>query len=326
LNNLKTGKTTLKKVGTWPETEHVFDQRSIDAIRTAYNAHRPLLIRGEPGVGKSQLARAAAQQTGRLFVSVVVNSRSESSDLHYSFDAIARLADAQAAAALVKDKEEAEKWLSPMNYISPGPLWWVFNYAFANKTWTDSRYKRSRPVEPDNWQQSKGAVILIDEIDKAETDLPNDLLETFGNGAFSVPWLDEVVSMQEQNPPLIVITTNDERELPAAFVRRCVVLHLDLPRDDSELKHWLIERGKAHHGNEFNSKIDSASGEVSLYELSAELLIQNRQKASDQGVPLVGQAEYLDLLRALKAIDKDQRGKALEQISPYVLKKYPEMR
>jgi MoxR-like ATPase len=333
VSKLSSDTITLDPVGTWPKTKHVFDQQSKDAIRTACDARRPLLIRGEPGVGKSQLARAAAQIKKRLFVSVVVNSRTESSDLLYHFDAIDRLADAQAATA--KEKNDPS-FLNPKNYISPGPMWWVFDYGSAKKALETSKYKNGKPpITPKKWEwkQEDGAVILIDEIDKAETDLPNDLLETFGNGGFPVPHFDQPITLakpvegddKQANHPLIIITTNDERELPAAFVRRCVVLHLGLPKDDVALKKWLIDRGKVHFEAEFDDKVSNQSRSQSLYAESADLLIKNRNIAESKGVPLVGQAEYLDLLRALKEIDPDKRRQALNDISQYVLKKYPEM-
>lgn len=325
---------TLPESGTWSETRHQFDQASIDAIETAYLAKRPLLIRGETGSGKSQLARAVAHVWGRLFVSEVVNSRTESRDLHYHFDAVARLADAQVAGAIChqgldekKATESVKTFLRPEKYLSPAALWWVFDWEHASKVYKDSEHKQRCIIKPifkvrgeeKTWQPKEGAVILVDEIDKAETDLPNDLLETLGNGAFMVPWFEKPIRMQTQNPPLVMITTNDERELPAAFVRRCVVLNLNPPKEDIALKQWLVERGKVH----FNNDLDEA-----VYEKAADLLITARKRSKEKGVPPVGQAEYIDLLRALDRRDKSDQIDPLtllEKISPYVYQKYPEM-
>lgn len=321
-------------MGTWPATQHIFEKKSIEAISTAYYAGRPLLIRGETGVGKSQLARAIAYEWKRLFVSEVVNSRSESSDLHYRFDAVARLADAQAANAFVKTPDDAKKHLNPLKYLTPSALWWVFNWTSAedicNKEGSISKPLK-KPVffndkgKEQEWQAKDGAVILIDEIDKAETDLPNDLLETLGNGGFTVPWLDEPVTMDKQTPPLIIITTNDERELPAAFVRRCVVLNLNPPKEKEGLQKWLCDRGEVH----FKDQCSEATRER-----AAELLIENRQAAGLVGVPPVGQAEYIDLLRVLcrqtesenNLVKRDEQHKQLiEVVNQYVYKKYPEL-
>ncbi|MEE9350676.1 MAG: MoxR family ATPase [Thiotrichaceae bacterium] len=338
MKTIPTTPITLEATGTWTTpTKHQFEQDSIDAIETAYLAGRPLLIRGETGSGKSQLARAVAQVWQRVFLSQVVHSRSDSQDLHYQFDAVARLADAQAASILLKDAKKAEidSYLNPLKYVTPGVLWWIFNWTDAEKIYATEGHKGTAKKKPElvnengekeQWNPEDGAVILIDEIDKAETDLPNDLLETLGNGAFGIPWRDAPVCIQEQNEPLIIITTNDERELPAAFVRRCVVLDLNPPEDENELKKWLCKRGEVHFSNKCSPEIREAA---------ALLLIKSRQKAKEQGVSPAGQAEYLDMLRVLckhtaEMKDKEKRDakhvKLIETISPYLYQKYPEMK
>ncbi len=134
-------------------------------------------------------------------------------------------------------------------------------------------------------------MLLIDEIDKAEADLPNSLLETLGNGAFPVPWLDEPVGLRPGvPPPLVVVTTNEERELPAAFLRRCLVLKLDLPRDSADLIACLVKRGGEHFGADCTKAVRT---------LVAEQLVKDRARALDLARPPPGQAEYLDILRAL---------------------------
>ena len=340
MKTIPTTSFTLPAVGTWGETQHQFEQESIDALETAYLAGRPLLIRGETGSGKSQLARAVAHVWERLFLSEVVNSRSESQDLHYRFDAVARLADAQAANVLLddddkKDKNKVKSYLNPLKYLTPGILWWVFNWQTASDIYETKGHKGKAKQAPKicnttgkekTWQARDGAVILIDEIDKAETDLPNDLLETLGNGAFNVPWIDDSICMQEQNPPLVIIITNDERELPAAFVRRCVVLDLNPPKDSDDLLTWLCQRGEVY----FSTKCSDETRKN-----AASLLIKNRKKAEEKGVSPAGQAEYLDLLRVLckhtaTEKDNDKRDKRHKEliatISPYVYQKYPEMK
>jgi len=116
-------------------------------------------------------------------------------------------------------------------------------------------------------------------------------LETLGNGAFPVPWLDAPVGLRVGiEPPLVVITTNGERELPAAFLRRCLVLHLELPKERDDLVAWLVKRGGEHFG------VDCAE---SVRILVAEKLVEDRGRASERGPHKPGQAEYLDILRAL---------------------------
>ncbi len=304
----------LPPMGSWPQTTHVFDEQSVYAIKAALAAQRPLLVRGEPGTGKSQLARAAAHVLGRLFVSEVVHARSESQDLQWHFDAVGRLGEAQAlAAGGSRDVEEA---LDPRLYLSPGALWWVFDWTSADTQFHRCRRALRRPEQPPTWRPEQGSVLLIDEIDKAEADLPNGLLETLGNGAFSVPYLDEAVGLASNTPPpLVVITTNEERELPGAFVRRCLVLHLKLPKDKGPLVKWLTTRGEHHFGDQCSAKVRREA---------ANQLWQDRQEAEKVGACPPGQAEYLDMLRAVCAMAKEEAKQLeiLEKISDFALKKF----
>jgi MoxR-like ATPase len=158
--------------------------------------------------------------------------------------------------------------------------------------------------------------VLIDEIDKADIDVPNGLLETLGNGTFSVPYIDQPIGLQEHTPsPLIIITTNEERVLPAAFVRRCLVHYLPLPEKEAELNAWLIARGKIH----FNAMNDEVLQET------AKQLYTDRLKAINNNLPKPGQAEYLDILRALDRLDsdKDKQLSILSKIKDFALKKNP---
>ena len=109
----------LKATGTWRESVHVFDDRSAQAIRAALASGRPLLVRGEPGTGKSQLARAAAKVLNRRFMSQVVDAHTEIQDLWYRFDAVSRLGNAQVLSVTGKEKD-VEKELEPERYLSPG--------------------------------------------------------------------------------------------------------------------------------------------------------------------------------------------------------------
>ena len=178
-----------------------------------------MLVRGEPGTGKSQLARAAAVALGRLFLSVVVNARTECQDLQWQFDAVARLGEAQISGHLSEKKRSQH--LHPKRFLGPGPFWWTFDWVSAERQWhTCLKPQEPIPLRPTEWQPSTGSIILIDEIDKADSDLPNSLLETLGNGDFSPPYLGGSVRQSSDSPVLVVITTNEERELPAAFLRQ----------------------------------------------------------------------------------------------------------
>jgi MoxR-like ATPase len=306
----------LPKRGSWPAAVHVFDEASVHALMAAEAAERPLLIRGEPGTGKSQLARAAAEVTQRLFLSVVVNARTECQDLQWQFDAVARLGEAQALAHCNVD--EISGRLHPRRYLAPGPLWWVFDWQSAGAQYEQCDHSlENAPIPPDGWEPSRGSVLLIDEIDKADTDLPNGLLETLGNGDFAVPYLGASVRQsQDTPPPLVIITTNEERELPAAFLRRCLVLQLSLPEADDELLNFLCQRGEVHFGACCTDAVRCKAG---------ELLLEDRKAASAQGLSPPGQAEYLDLLRAVCKLSHDESEQMgwLAKIGEFVLKKAP---
>jgi len=306
----------LSRIGTWPEAVHVFDENSIWAVNAALAAQRPLLVRGEPGCGKSQLARAAAHVLGRAFIPAIVHARSESQDLQYSFDAVRRLGKAQALGATGK-AIDVDNELAEGLFVSPGPLWWTLNWQTASEQAIKCVSAAGPPEAPTGWEPQQGTVLLIDEIDKADADLPNGLLETLGNGAFSIPMLGVSVTIPDGcPPPLVVITTNEERELPTAFVRRCLVLHLGLPKDKDELTQHLCSRGMAHFSNKCTEEI---------YNKAAKQLIKDRNEAHDKGLAAPGLAEYLDMIRALVALQKKGHdpSETLDKIACFVLQKHP---
>lgn len=304
----------LPAMGSWPASRHRFDADQKSALRAAEAAGRPLLVRGDPGTGKSQLAHAAAVSARRLLLTVVVDSHSEASDLLWHFDAVARLADAHLAA--VPGSKVGED-LHPARYVEPGPMWWAFDWKGAADHLQGARVGAMAPELPDKeWTAERGSVLLIDEIDKAETDLPNGLLEALGNRSFSVPPLRRVVTCPENVPqPLVIITSNEERELPAAFLRRCVVLTLKLPKSDAELTRYLVERGKLHFPELHRSYPKALT-------TAAEQLIDDRARAAEQGVYSPGLAEYLDLLRVLDRIDGDPAD-LLKELRAYFFDKQP---
>jgi len=295
-----------------PEQVHLFDQKSIDAINAALAARRPLLIRGEPGVGKSQLARAAAKRLNRAYVSHVVDAHSESRDLLWHFDAVQRLADAQLGTALGETPDEVKEKLHIDNYLHPGPLWWVFNWQNAKDQ--AEKLKQNPPYQFADCAPENGAVLLIDEIDKAEADLPNGLLEALGEGRFTPMGRKEPVCVSEIFP-LVIITTNEDRALPNAFLRRCLVLHLDLFDQKAPIT-ILVERAKVHF---------PGLDEEKVIKPAAEQMLNDRATAkSNQQQPLPGQAEFFDLLRAVKTLSEQGKGEPeslIAKVAPYVLQK-----
>lgn len=291
---------------------HLFGRTEIHAVNAANAAGRPLLVRGEPGTGKSQLARAAAKMLGRAFVAHVVDSYSESRDLLWTFDAVKRLADAQIAGTLHRDVEKARAELAVGNYVHPGPLWWAFHWERAETQCR--RVGGTIPAQRDDGDWRKGTVVLLDEIDKAEPELPNGLLEALGAREFTP--FGESSPVRAAGTPLVIITTNEERTLPDAFVRRCLVLRLQLPAEETALIEFLMDRGRAHFRE---------AGERVL-RAAAELLRKDREAAITAQVrPRPGLAEYLDLVRAVLRLEPNDAEAQLEMlgvVAEYTLGKH----
>ena len=336
----------LPEQGSWGETTHKFDKSAVWAVRAGLASTRPLLLRGEPGIGKSQLARAAAVELKVPFLPHVIDERSERDDLLFTFDAVARLAEAQVAALSAQAEMELAKmdsnaaqsktpaWRTALeegNFFRPGVLWWAYNWASA-----EAQAKRYRshcreclpPVIPCDrkgaplWSPDAvrpcGPVVLIDEIDKADPSLPNGLLECLGNQGFSAVQLGREIRLAEgAKPPLIFITTNEERELPAAFLRRCLVLRMSLPKDPTKLRGFLVnDRARVFW------TVDEVSDAVC--DKVIKQLIDERELAGQQGSALPGAAEFLDTLKILVELHSGKEAaqlKVLEEIRDFVLKK-----
>jgi MoxR-like ATPase len=210
-------------VGTRPADTYEYDDRITLAVNVALAAGRPLLVRGLPGTGKSSLARSVATRLGWRYHAATMSSRSTARDLLWTFDNVARLSDAQAGQLRGRDA-----------YLTPGPLWWAFDPASARARSGPDATRISPDADPDAGER---AVVLIDEIDKADPDVPNDLLVPLGAFRFDPDTGPPVVA---RAVPLVVITSNDERDLPPAFLRRCVVLVLEEP--DPERLRRIAER------------------------------------------------------------------------------------
>lgn len=300
----------LDPMGGMPASVHVIDSKSIDAINAALATRRPLLIRGEPGTGKSQLARAAAVLLKRNFWVHSVDARTETRDLLYTLDAVARLATAQLMSALHKADADVKELMDVSRFVQPGPIWWAFHGSSAQEQATKAQ------VEPPvGWNAQLSTVVLIDEIDKADASVPNGLLDALGHNRFDVPGR-KPVELTATQLPLIVMTTNEERSMPDAFLRRCLVLHLGLPKERAALIETLVQRGKAH----FASCHETVLGKA------AEQLYQDREAIRARDLVPPGLAEYVDLLRALveqKPNDTDGQLALLKRISQFMYEKHP---
>ena len=272
------------------------------ALRVALAIGRPLLIFGPSGCGKSSLVFNLARLLRRRYYEFVVHSRSEARDLYYSFDAVRRLGEAQLGSAA----DQGGLWRNIHAFIEPGPLWWV--YAPESARLRGSATNGMRPaVDPGRWPDdyanpgersglsdgaSAPAILLIDEIDKADPDFPNNLLVPLGSREFKVDETGDLIKLQsapESAPaaPIVIITSNRERELPVAFVRRCVVLEISSFGDDE-----LIDLAKATFRQD-------DSGSVERWQRIAEMLRAVRRNNQ------VSPAEYLDTIKAIDLLKAD---------------------
>ncbi len=296
---------------------HVFEESDVHAVNAALAAGRPLLLRGRPGTGKSQLALAAAVGLGRAFVSQVIDARIESRDLLWRFDAVRRLADAQAASAVRLEErrrllgEGEVDLLHEGFYTAPGPLWWAFHWQGAAAQ--AGKAGVATPSPRPGCDAENGVVVLLDEIDKADSSVPNGLLGVLGDGEFVVPGVAEVACGAIE--PLVVITTNEERSLPDAFLRRCAVHHLELDRDPAKLRAWLLRLGSAH--------FEGLAAEV--LEEAADLVFEDRETCLREELSPPGGAEYLDLLRVVaeRSDSPETAREHLRVARQFLLRKHP---
>ncbi|MEM8842053.1 MAG: MoxR family ATPase [Pseudomonadota bacterium] len=167
------------------------------AVNAAIRLERPLLVKGEPGTGKTELARQVASSLNLRLIEWHVKSTTRAQQGLYEYDAVSRLRDSQLGDERVKDVK---------NYIKQGKLWEAFS--------ADERL-----------------VLLIDEIDKADIEFPNDLLQELDRMEFHVYETGETVKAVQR--PIVIITSNNEKELPDAFLRRCFFHFISFPDDET---------------------------------------------------------------------------------------------
>ena len=177
------------------------DYVATDDLKVAVNAaivlERPLLVKGEPGTGKTVLAEEVAKAIGAPLLTWHIKSTTKAQQGLYEYDAVSRLRDSQLGDARVSDIS---------NYIKRGKLWEAFTHG-------------KRPV------------LLIDEIDKADIEFPNDLLQELDRMEFYVYETGETIKAKER--PIVMITSNNEKELPDAFLRRCFFHYIKFPDQET---------------------------------------------------------------------------------------------
>ncbi|MCC7410176.1 MAG: MoxR family ATPase [Gammaproteobacteria bacterium] len=182
---------------------YVATEDLMTAVNAAITVARPLLIKGEPGTGKTMLAAEVAQALGKPLIEWHVKSTTKARQGLYEYDAVARLRDSQLGDNRVHDIA---------NYIVRGKLWEAF-------------------AAPEQ------AVLLIDEIDKADIEFPNDLLQELDRMEFFV--YETKALVKARNRPIVIVTSNNEKELPDAFLRRCFFHYIRFP--DRETMEQIID-------------------------------------------------------------------------------------
>lgn len=180
--------------------DYIAEKDLTTAVNAAIALQRPLLVKGEPGTGKTELAKQIAASLGLTLIEWHVKSTTKAQQGLYEYDAVSRLRDSQLGDERVHDVK---------NYIRPGKLWEAFT--------ADERL-----------------VLLIDEVDKADIEFPNDLLQELDKMAFHVYETGETITAKHR--PIVIITSNNEKELPDAFLRRCFFHYISFPDADTLTK------------------------------------------------------------------------------------------
>ena len=244
-NHQKTFKPTISEefddyvqIGR-PEEPYVASKPLIEAFNLAVFLERPLLLKGEPGCGKTRFAEAVAYEIYKessnyrsFYEEWYIKSTSKAQEGLYSFDHIGRLSDAQLSHSKYVDDKLVERLQDPEQYLQLTQL----GKAFQSK-------------EP--------TIVLIDEIDKADLDFPNDLLLELDRKKF---YVNEVIKNEEKmevvakTAPIIIITSNNEKELPAPFLRRCLFHRIGFPTE-----HQLIQIINSHFHKDHNDPLVGAT-------------------------------------------------------------------
>ncbi len=222
------------------------------AVNAAVTLERPLLVKGEPGTGKTELAKQVSSALGLRMIEWNIKSTTRAQQGLYEYDAVSRLRDSQLGEERVHDVK---------NYIRKGKLWEAF-------------------------EADEKVVLLIDEIDKADIEFPNDLLQELDKMEFFVYETGETI--KAANRPIVIITSNNEKELPDAFLRRCFFHYIRFPEMETLKK--IVE---VHHPGIKEALLTTAL--TQFYEIREQQGLKKKPSTS----------EVLDWLKLLLAEDMD---------------------
>ena len=261
--------TTYPKLGERDKNgrllyRYIPNESLIEAVNVTIFLKRPLLLKGEPGCGKTRLAQAVAYELGLDYQLWSVKSTSKAQDGLYTYDVVRRLRNAQLAIAA----GNADYVDDPSEYVRLGPL----GQALKNKRRT---------------------VVLIDEIDKADIDFPNDLLLELDELRFRIEETGEEIVAKEGEEPIVFITSNDEKDLPDAFLRRCIFHKIEFPD-----RARLIDIVKSHVSDVSEPLVDSA--------VSRFLRLREEMDNKGEANKKVSTSELIDWVRILHQVSKDE--------------------
>ena len=268
---------------------YVFTDDIVIAINVAYTTQRPLLVEGLPGCGKSRLAEVLAALKGWHFLNKTITSRTTLEELTNEYDHLRRLHDAHAAGGAADNLPE--NW----QYNRPGVFWWAFNHDTATTRGKglqkqedhDSGFKGRFRKQQDGTHHT---VLLIDEIDKAEPDLPNDLLDTIERRRIELSD-GTLIDADRASETFTIITSNRERKLPSAFLRRCVSLYIEEP-NEKELRKIA-----------FSHLDDTVVKPDEIVESLIGKILYYRDEAVKENLHVPGTSEFLDALKVCKYHD-----------------------